>query len=125
METKSSQESTLAIAVGWVAFALAILSLILFGCRFSTEQDAMRQIYRDFHTDLPAATKIVMAIPTLLVEVIVMLLAITDSNLQFRGKDRRSVVLFHILIVLGCCIAFLVYREIVQDQLFSLIQAVR
>jgi hypothetical protein len=125
METKSNDESGLAIFVAWLAFTLAIVSLALFGCRFVTEQDRLRPLYESFHADIPAATKFVLAIPALLVEIIIFFIAAIDADLQFRGKDRRSVVLFHILIILGCCIAFLVFREIIQEPLWSLMQAVR
>jgi len=125
METEPREELPLACTVSWAAFALALLCLVLFGWYVPADQDWHRRVFLDFHSPIPTSTKIVISIPGLAIQIVAGLLAAAALAVQWRTRDRRNAALFHMLIVLCCCVAFLAYREAVQETMSMLIQALR
>ncbi len=53
-------------------------------------------------------------------QVVAGVLAIWAIAVQLRSTDRRNAALFHMLIVLGCCVVFIAYRESIMDPMFRM-----
>jgi len=125
METQFAKNFPLQAAVGRVAFVLALVSLGLFGWYVPAERDAYSRVLGDFHSEIPALTKVLLWVPNVAIWILAGGLAIAVLVVQFRVRDRTGGVLFHMLIVLSCCVAFLVYREVMQEPVWTLMQSVR
>jgi cytochrome c biogenesis factor len=125
METKPRKKFRLETSVGSAAFLLALVSLGIFGWYVPANQDAYRRVYGDFNSQIPPSTKILLSIPDWAIWILVGLLAAAVLLVQFRARDKTSGALFQVLIILGCCVAFLVYREVLQLPMWMLMEMVR
>lgn len=123
MANETNTHSLLTRTVSWVALVVALGCLLFLALFVPTDRQVFARVLADFKIELPTLTVFVLSIPDSAFFAITAALALVCIVVQVRYRASGAVALFHILIIVVCCGAFVVYREAVIRPVVMLIGA--
>ena len=123
MANESPPSSALMTAVSGGALLLALACLGFLAFYIPSDRETFVQIFVAFGMKLPLATELMLSIPDAVFPAVAGVMALASVTLQLFVRAKGSVALFHMLIVVLCCMAFNAYRESMLQPLIVLMNA--
>jgi hypothetical protein len=122
MENQLPPQSALVTAISWAALLLALIGLGLLAFYIPLDRRVFVQLFADFRWKVPPSTELMLAIPDIAFPVVAAAIALVLVLLQWFVRAKAAVALFHMLTVVLCCAAFVVYRELLVQPLSALLR---
>ena len=120
MANEPQPSSALMTAVSWGALLLALACLGFLAIYIPADRETFVHIFAAFGMKLPLATELMLSIPDAVFPAIAGVVALACVTLQLFVRAKGGVALFHMLIVVLCCMAFNAYRESILQPLIAL-----
>ncbi len=123
MTIESNPPRTLTTVVSWLALVSALASVLYLAILIPTNRTMYERTLREFKVELPAATIFLFKIPAAVFPIAAVFVATICGVVQYRFRGQGGAALFHMLVIVLCCVAFTTYREVLMQPLFHLILA--
>jgi hypothetical protein len=122
--SNNSPNNSGSAALSWGVFSLALAFVVSLCWYVPIDRAQYEAIMKDFHMELPGITMLVLQIPTIAFWITGGVLSLALIATQLGARSRQTAGLFHMLIVVGCCIAFMAYREAMTQPIVKLIDGI-
>lgn len=114
----------ISLVLSWFTLALAIMALCFLAWYIPPDRVTLSGILKDFGTEPPIATQIVLSIPDFALRGTPLLLVMVLIALQLLVRSKREVTLFHLAVLVLACVTFIAYRESMFQPIKALMRAV-
>jgi hypothetical protein len=108
-------------SVSWIALFLALSALAFLAIYLPMDRRPFQDAFADFRMPLPTATALLLSIPDVVFPAVAGLLALVSVVVHWLVRDRGGAALFHMMIVVFCCVAFTLDREALFQPLIAVL----
>ena len=114
--------SRFAAVVSFTSFLLALACLAFLAWFVPADRRGYFKLFGDLKMELPGITKLMLSIPDFVFPVAAVGTALVAIAIQWSLRSKVGAALFHMFVVVFCCLTFVAYREAVFQPLSSLIR---
>jgi hypothetical protein len=121
MEIPNSSRSPFATATSWAALCLGLMCVGNMAWYIPATRGNFVEIFKDFGAQLPAITQAMLGIPAAVFPVVAAGLAVAMLMVQWFVSSKGAAAIFHMLVMMLCCVALVAYREVLDQPFFALV----
>src|SRR5277367_2032968 len=110
MAQESPKSPVAADAFRWLAFFLAITTVVLFGWYIPYDRFPYKVGFVSFKTELSPLMRALLAVPDSVFYLVAIVLASIVLTMQWRMPNKRNLALFYLLVALFCFASLATYH---------------